>query len=139
MTQVPLLVAGQERCNHTILVVEDEVLLRLDLSNQLRKAGFDVIKADTGDEALKVLANEIDVELVLTDIRMPGNTDGMGLAKWIRQQAPHIKIAILSAYIDPYWDMPVDATFAKPVRIERLLTGLRQLLPPMEQAGSRSH
>ena len=138
VTQVSL-VAGQECCKHSILVVEDELLLRLDLSSQLRMAGFDVIEADTGDEALRVLANEIDVELVLTDIRMPGNTDGMGLAKWVRRQAPHIKIAILSAYIDPYWDMPVDATFAKPVRIERLLTGLRQLLPPMEQAGSGSH
>jgi CheY-like chemotaxis protein len=138
VTQVSL-EGGQERSKHSILVVEDELLLRLDLSNQLRMAGFDVIEADTGDEALRVLANEIDVELVLTDIRMPGNTDGMGLAKWIRRQAPHIKVAILSAYIDPYWDMPVDATFAKPVRIERLLTGLRQLLPPMEQAGSGSH
>ena len=87
MTQVSL-EGGQERSKHSILVVEDELLLRLDLSSQLRMAGFDVIEADTGDEALRVLANEIDVELVLTDIRMPGSTDGMGLAKMDQATSP---------------------------------------------------
>jgi CheY-like chemotaxis protein len=67
---------GQERRGHNF---EDEVLLRLDLSKQLRKAGFNVIEADTGDEALRLLATESNVDIILTDIRMPGRTDGMDL------------------------------------------------------------
>ena len=105
-----------KRTNQTILVVEDEVLLRLDLAHQLRSAGFDVIEADSGDEALAILKVKSDVDLILTDIRMPGEIDGAELARSVRAQTQNVKI--------------VDAAFTKPVRIEALLTKVRQLLPP---------
>jgi len=115
---------------YTILVVEDEVLLRLDLAQQLRGAGFEVVEADSGDEALAILKAKGDVDLILTDIRMPGEIDGAGLARSVRGQTQNIKIVILSAYIDTQEGLPVDATFTKPVRIEALLTKVRHLLPP---------
>ena len=116
--------------NHTILVVEDEMLLRLDLAHQLRGAGFEVVEADSGDEALAILKAKGDVDLILTDIRMPEEIDGAGLARSVRGQTQNIKIVILSAYIDTQQELPVDATFTKPVRIEALLAKVRQLLPP---------
>lgn len=118
-----------KRTNQTILVVEDEVLLRLDLAHQLRSAGFDVIEADSGDEALAILKVKSDVDLILTDIRMPGEIDGAELARSVRAQTQKVKIVILSAYADTQQQLPVDAAFTKPVRIEALLTKVRQLLP----------
>ena len=70
---------GEERDQqYTIMIVEDELLLRLDLANQLHSAGFEVIGAQCADEALKLLATNVDVDLILTDIRMPGQIDGLG-------------------------------------------------------------
>jgi CheY-like chemotaxis protein len=120
-----------EGMNHTILVVEDEMLLRLDLAHQIRSAGFEVIEADSGDEALTVLKAKRDVDLILTDIRMPGEIDGAGLARSVRGQTQNIKIVVLSAYIDTQQELPVDAAFAKPVRMEALLSKVRELLPPI--------
>jgi len=115
--------------NHTILVVEDEMLFRLDLAHQIRRAGFNVIEADSGDGALIILEAERDVDLILTDIRMPGEIDGAGLARSVRRQTQNIKIVVLSAYIDTQHELPVDAAFAKPVRMEALLAKVRELLP----------
>jgi CheY-like chemotaxis protein len=55
----------------TVLVVEDEVLVRLIIAEELRSAGFQVIEAANADEALAVLANIRDVSLIFSDIRMP--------------------------------------------------------------------
>ena len=81
-------------------VVEDELLLRLDLSNQLHSAGFEVIESQRADEALKLLATKIDVDLILTDIRMPGQVDGLGLVSFVQRQDRDIKLILLSAYVD---------------------------------------
>ena len=113
---------------HTIMIVEDELLLRLDLANQLRSAGFEIIEAQSGDEAVKILATNIDVDLILTDIRMPGQVDGLGLVSFVKRQERRIKVILLSAYVEADSDSPADASFAKPVRIEVLLAKIRQLL-----------
>lgn len=68
----------------TVLVVEDDVLIRLSVADALRSAGLDVIEAATGDEALTVLASSATVDLVFTDIQMPGSTDGLELAQIAR-------------------------------------------------------
>ena len=111
------------------MVVEDELLLRLDLANQLHSAGFEVIEAQSADEALKLLATKIDVDLILTDIRMPGQIDGLGLVSFVQRQDRRIKLVILSAYVDADGELPADASFAKPVRIGAILAKIRELLP----------
>lgn len=113
---------------HTIMIVEDELLLRLDLANQLHSAGFEIIEVQSGDEAVKILATNIDVDLILTDIRMPGQVDGLGLVSFVKRQERRIKVILLSAYVEADSDSPADASFAKPVRIEALLAKVRQLL-----------
>jgi CheY-like chemotaxis protein len=124
---------GGQVAEHTIMVVEDELLLRLDLANQIHSAGFEVIEAQSADEALKLLATDIDVDLILTDIRMPGQIDGLGLVSFVQRQDRRIKIVLLSAYIDADCDSPADASFAKPVRIQALLGKIRELLARNEQ------
>jgi DNA-binding NtrC family response regulator len=81
----------------TILVVEDEFLIRAMLSGRLQECGFKVLEGSSADEAIGIIEN-IDgpIDLVLTDVRMPGSMDGFGLVKWIRANRPSIKAIIVS-------------------------------------------
>ena len=79
----------------TLLVVEDEPLVRMLTTFLLRESGFDVLEAGNGSEALEVLASEHRVDLVLTDIRMP-LTDGMELSSRLRSSHPGLPILFFS-------------------------------------------
>jgi CheY-like chemotaxis protein len=122
---------GANNPHGTVLVVEDELLIRLDLADQLRSAGLIVIEASTGDEVLTVLKANDAIDLVVSDTRMPGATDGMELAAWLRRERPKIKIVLVSGYTATQ-DMTTvaDVALGKPVdrslfvrEIERLLGG----------------
>ena len=81
----------------TILVVEDEFLIRAMLSDHLQGCGFKVLEGSTADEAVAIIENvDIRIDLVLTDIRMPGSMDGFGLARWIRANHPDIQVILTS-------------------------------------------
>ncbi len=67
----------------TVLVVEDEVLLRLALAETLRASGMRVIEAASGEEARDLLLAGVDVNIVFSDINMPGGMDGAALASWV--------------------------------------------------------
>ncbi len=69
---------------HTILVVEDEILVRMDICETLRTHGYTVLEAPNADDALKMLDSGVLVHLVFTDIRMPGKFDGLDLARYAR-------------------------------------------------------
>jgi CheY-like chemotaxis protein len=70
----------------TILVVDDEVLIRMAISDFLQECGFKVLEASNADEAIVMIQSHQSVlDLVFSDIRMPGEMDGFGLSKWIRQ------------------------------------------------------
>jgi CheY-like chemotaxis protein len=72
----------------TILVVEDEILIRMWLADELREAGYRVIETISADEALAVLRGGTYVDLTLTDVQMPGSMDGHALAHAIRSEFP---------------------------------------------------
>ena len=77
----------------TVLVVEDDVLVRLVIAGYLRDCGYRVIEAANGAEALKVLErSEAKVGVVLTDVEMPGEVDGFALARWLRRERPEIEV-----------------------------------------------
>ncbi|HKF99193.1 MAG TPA: response regulator, partial [Xanthobacteraceae bacterium] len=80
----------------TVLVVDDEVLLRLSIADRLRDEGFSVIEAANADEAIGVLQTTIPVHVVLTDVTMPGRTDGIGLARFIEAHGPDTKVILTS-------------------------------------------
>jgi CheY-like chemotaxis protein len=85
----------------TILVVEDEVLVRLDISDYLRARGYNVIEANSAAEAIQVLKNGLDVAAVFTDVRMPGTVDGIDLAHFVKTHHPHIPVIITSGHVPP--------------------------------------
>ncbi len=82
-----------------VLVVEDEAIIRMMLVDELEDAGIAVIEADGADAAVAIMSNGATIRAVVTDIRMPGTMDGLGLAVWMRHQAPRIPIIITSGVV----------------------------------------
>ena len=79
----------------TILLVEDEALIRLALSDYLQECGFTVLDVSNAAEAVAALqARAFAFDVVLTDVRMPGEMDGFALARWIRQHRPGLPVLI---------------------------------------------
>jgi DNA-binding response OmpR family regulator len=114
----------------SILVVEDEVLFRLSVAENLRESGFVVIEASRAEEAMTLLETRSrPVDLLLTDLGMPGAMDGLGLARWVRAKFPEIPIIILSGAL-PGLVLPGDgdAVFSKPHSPAALLTRIHELL-----------
>ncbi len=81
-----------------ILVVEDEVLIRALLADELREAGCTVIEAATADDALAYLDSGGAVDLVFSDVLMPGSLDGVELARRLRQRDPLLPVILSSGY-----------------------------------------
>lgn len=79
----------------TVLVVEDEVLIRLVIAQYLRDCGYRVIEAAHADEALLVLRkSEIEIDVVFTDVELPGSMDGFALAQWVRSNRPGMDVIL---------------------------------------------
>jgi CheY-like chemotaxis protein len=79
----------------TILVVEDEILVRIFIAQYLRDCGYRVIEAVGADEAIAVLKQaEIVVDVIFSDIDMPGTMDGFGLARWARANCPGAEVIL---------------------------------------------
>lgn len=114
---------------YTILVVEDEILIRLMIAEALRDAGFRVVEAGTADGALAILEKDASVDLVFADVRMPGTIDGIALASLLRKSHPHLKIAVASGY-SPNWSSPnlADAFIGKPYDVARAVNRIKALL-----------
>jgi DNA-binding NtrC family response regulator len=79
-----------------ILVVEDEVLIRFAISDYLRDAGFRVVEARDGNEAIELLNANSRISLVFTDLRMPGDVDGKALVQWIAHARPELPVVVAS-------------------------------------------
>jgi DNA-binding NtrC family response regulator len=80
----------------TALIVEDENITRMETVDIFADAGFEVIEAWTGDMALRLLENSPHIEIVFTDVRMPGRVDGIHLAQLIAQRWPEIAVMVCS-------------------------------------------
>ena len=78
-----------------ILIVEDELLIRMHAVEMIREA-FEVVEAASADEAIAILEARLDITVVFTDMQMPGSMDGLKLAAAVRDRWPPIKIALLA-------------------------------------------
>jgi CheY-like chemotaxis protein len=113
----------------TILVVEDEVLIRLMISDHLRSDGFAVIEAASADEALKILQSSAPVHLLFTDVRMPGPVDGLALMEHARTMKPDLKIIVTSGHAAAGRLRDIaDDFFSKPYDLARVSARIAVLL-----------
>ena len=81
---------------NVVLIVEDEPIVRMSISDALLQAGFEVLASSTGAEALELLAKRPHVFAVVTDIVMPGAVDGFELAREVQRRWPDIGIVLVS-------------------------------------------
>ena len=114
-----------------VLLVEDELLVRMAAADDLQDAGFHVLEAANADVALAVLeicSNEVQV--LFTDIDMPGSMNGLDLAESVQQRWPHISLLISSAYHKPHpGQIPDEGRFVpKPYSSEDVVQHIRELV-----------
>jgi len=116
-----------------VLVVDDEILLRSVVAEYLRDAGFRVVEAANGREAVTVLAAGEAVDVVFSDVRMPGDVSGYDLAEWVRINRPAVGVLLASGYVgnssrSRHVGGNAPTLLTKPFDYERLLQQLRDLI-----------
>lgn len=118
-----------------ILVVEDDPSIRLLLAEELRDAGFVVIEAASADEALEYFLSHQPVDLVFTDVQMPGSIDGLELARRLHGLAPALPLIVTSGAIGRDTVDPAFRYIAKPYRMD----DVRELVRSALNLPSRDH
>lgn len=83
----------------TVLVVEDELLIRMCSVVTLEDAGYQVLEAGNSAEALEILAQPNVIVILMTDVRMPGEMNGLGLVAKVRIDRPDIRSVVVSANV----------------------------------------
>jgi len=122
----------------TILVVEDEVLIRVVIAAYLQECGFKVLEAGTAAEAIQILDVDLTpVDLVFTDVKMPGDMDGFALAQWIRANRPGLHVVLTSGdemKCKTAKDLcENEPFFAKPYDVAIVVTQIRALIGASEK------
>src|SRR5436190_4736126 len=113
-----------------VLVVEDEMVLRLRAVDIVEDAGFTAVEAVSADEALAILESRSDISLLFSDIQMPGSMDGLKLAHAVHERWPAIKIILVSGQVKPSdGDRPADSLFfGKPLVVNQMIGELQQMV-----------
>ncbi|HKD21681.1 MAG TPA: response regulator [Rhizomicrobium sp.] len=115
----------------TVLIAEDEVLIRFALYDGLTDRGVRVLEAGTAAEAIHVLEAEPGIDLVFTDIRMPGPLDGLDLVRWVHSHRPGTPVVVTSGGIhkeDIAADVRADEPFiAKPYDLDSVVERITDL------------
>jgi CheY-like chemotaxis protein len=115
----------------TVLIVENEALVCLELVSRLAEMGLSTLVASNADEAIDLLDSHPEIEVLLTDVRMPrGSMDGVRLAHHVRDRWPPVKIIVVSGdfEIEPS-DLPPDSLFlTKPCNPDVLMDALAHMI-----------
>jgi CheY-like chemotaxis protein len=113
-----------------VLVVEDEMLLRMRAVDMVEDAGFAPLEAVDADEAVAILDARSDIALLFTDIQMPGKMDGLMLAHAVHERWPKIKIILVSGQVKPgIVDIPTDSRFfGKPLEAREMIAQMQSMI-----------
>src|ERR1700749_3679836 len=107
------------------LIAQGEVVKRLVLAAELRDAGFFVVEASNADDAMAYLKTGSQIDLVFSDIQMPGSMDGLELARRLRVEHPSLPVILSSAHQAP---KGVAAFISKPYKMERVVSAISKAL-----------
>jgi CheY-like chemotaxis protein len=116
----------------TVLVIEDDVLIRLAVADHLRHCGYDLLEAQNGQKAIRLLDDDGPVDVVFPDVQMPGAIDGFGAVRWLREHRPKLPVVIASGHAmalelaSKLCD--VRSVFAKPYDEARVVAAVAELL-----------
>lgn len=124
--------AAAQPAGSTILVVDDEVLIRMTLAEELADSGYVCLTAGNGREALRLLDENPAIALLVADVGLPGGIDGRQLAETARAARPGLPVLFVTGYSDQAGlaaaEGPGQAVMAKPFRTAELLARVRSLL-----------
>ena len=123
-------VSAQSRRLPVILVVDDEPLLRMLATEHFEEAGYEVLEAGSGEQAVALLGERPDIRAVFTDVQMPGAPDGLSLAHHVRRVCPGCAIVVVSGRASPGPDeLATGARFiGKPYRGDMVVGLFQELL-----------
>ena len=111
-----------------VLIVEDEFLVRLTLAEALSDEGFQVLEAETGDDALPILQSHREISLLLTDIQLPGTINGHALALKARENLPDLPIIFMTGGPNEDTDDSVrDVFISKPYTLANICKAAKRL------------
>jgi CheY-like chemotaxis protein len=117
-----------------ILVVEDDVMIRVLMADVLSDAGYCVVEAASGDEGLEILTSGQQIDLVVTDVRMPGEIDGVTLTGEAKRVFPGVPVMVVSGHLPPEAAARADAFLCKPYVPSAFLDlVLKMIGPPARQ------
>jgi CheY-like chemotaxis protein len=113
-----------------VLVVEDEMLLRMRAVDMVEDVGYTSVEAVDADQAVAILESRSDIALLFTDIQMPGSMDGLGLAHSVHERWPPIKIIMVSGQLKlASIDIPADSRFfGKPLEAGEMIAEMRSMI-----------
>ena len=113
-----------------VLIVEDEMLLRMRVVDMVEDAGYVPVEAVDADEAMQILHARSDIALMLTDVQMPGSMNGLQLAHAVHERWPPIKIILASGQLKLSGsEIPVDSRFfGKPLQSAEIIAEMREML-----------
>jgi CheY-like chemotaxis protein len=98
ITMPDLQPSSQQSSTRTVLVVEDDDLVRMPIAEHLRDCGYTVLEAGDAREAMILIDRARSIDLVFSDVRMPGPVDGFGLAHWLHHTHPSVRVLLTSGY-----------------------------------------
>ncbi len=117
---------------HCVLLVEDESLIRLTLAETLEEAGYTVVLAKSGDEACQLLDTLDEIDVLLTDIQMPGAADGIDVARSFTARHPNRPVVFMTGRPDMMARVgrlsDTEFLLRKPFGSRQMLTALESLL-----------
>jgi two-component system, response regulator PdtaR len=111
-----------------ILVIEDDELIRMMVADELRTTGFVVAEADSADVAKSYLDSGNQVDLIFSDVRMPGSLDGLDLARLVHVRCPTLPIILASGYVGSDDIGDVGQFLPKPYDVDRAVSLIRSTL-----------
>jgi CheY-like chemotaxis protein len=112
-----------------VLVVEDESLVREMIAEELRDAGFDVLEAADGVAASEILTTDRRIDVLFTDIRLPGELDGWDIAQLARRQRSTLPVIYATGYtVDRTAEVPGSIFLNKPYQPSQIVATIRKLL-----------
>jgi CheY-like chemotaxis protein len=125
-----MMVLDQSVVPSVVLIVEDEMLLRMRAVDMVEDAGFTPVEAVDADEAVAILESRSDVALLFTDIQIPGIMDGLKLAHAVHERWPPIKIILVSGQLRPASiDIPTDSRFfGKPLEAKEMIAEMQDMI-----------
>ena len=113
-----------------VLIVEDEMILRMRAVDIVEDAGFNPVEAVNADQAISILESRSDISLLFTDIQMPGSIDGLKLAHAVHDRWPSVKIILVSGQVNPSdAERPTNSRFfGKPLGVDQMIAELQDMI-----------